>query len=184
MAAPTDESLDLPKRSPGAAWGTAHLAWGMAIFLGLLYVAWQLPVESSPKLEWLALVIYFVSLVWLALRGWQNVERGWRLRHSAACEQQLPTAEMLLDICLGVVWMLAVLRGQEARVLATGLDRLASAMLTVCAISIFLWGTCHATAPRATRNGSELAERRLTWLRMALAVVILVLVGVMEAMAW
>lgn len=178
-----NESLDLPKRSPGAAWGTAHLAWGLAIFLGLLYVAWQLPVESSPQLERLALVLYFVSLVWMALRGWQNIERGWRLRHAATCEQRLPLPEMVLDVCLGAVWLLALLRGEEARILAAGLDRLASAVLTICAISIFLWGACRATSPQAARGGDPI-ERRLTWLRMALAGVAIVLVGVIESLSW
>lgn len=178
-----NESLDLPKRSPGAAWGTAHLAWGLAIFLGLLYVAWQLPVESSPQLERLALTLYFVSLVWMALRGWQNIERGWRLRHSATCEQRLPLLEMVLDLCLGAVWLLALLRGEEARILAAGLDRLGSAILTICAISVFLWAACCATAPRVSRGGDP-TERRLTWLRMALAVVVIALVGVMESLSW
>ena len=104
------------------------MAWGLAIFLGLLYVAWQLPVESTQQLEWLALVLYFVSLVWMALRGWQNIERGWRLRHSITCEQRLPLSEMVLDLGLGAVWMLALLRGEEARVLTAGLDRLGSAV--------------------------------------------------------
>ena len=132
---------DLPPtiRPPALAlWGTAHLAWGVMIFVGLVVAAQKMPVESTPALEVGAQAMFFIGLVYLALLGWQQVDRGWRLRRPDAATLSFPTFDVLGNLGLAAIGCGIWLRGWESRVLASGLERLLIAGIIASGLSALL----------------------------------------------
>jgi hypothetical protein len=132
-------SPELEKRPSLALWGTAHLAWGVALFVGLVYVAQHLPLSASPHLERLSMATYLVGLGYLALVGWRHVDRGWQLRrpeiHATRPWLLEPAAHLLVALSALTVFF----REASSRLLATGLDRLAIALIVASAGSLVLW---------------------------------------------
>src|SRR5687768_1376574 len=98
---PPPEPVALPARSPWALWGAALLAWGVAIFLAMLFAAQRGPVESTAGLERLAWAFFVLGLLWIALSGWRSVERGWRLRSPTSFAARAWVGDVLIDLSLG-----------------------------------------------------------------------------------
>lgn len=143
-------SPDVVRRSSLALWGTAHLAWGVAIFIGLVYASQHWPVASSPHLERLSLATFFVGSAYLALVGWRHVDRGWQLRRPEIRVARPwllePAAHVLIALSAGAIYF----RATSSRLLATGLDHLAIALIFTSIGSLVLW------------LGLALAHRRAT----------------------
>lgn len=170
-----DSTADLPRRSPGALWGTAYLAWGMTVLLAMLYAARQLPVESTPALERLAMLFYGLAMVWTGMCGWRSVERGWRLRQPRQNERasRVETAGELLVAAtmLGAL----VARGQ---LYVAGLDRWVSVLAVVGIVSTVLAISSSLSSSEGARVDAR--ERRVARLRAALAVLVVAVAAIIE----
>ena len=185
MTPPLDNPVDLPRRSPGALWGAAHLAWGVAIFLAMVYAAQQLPVDSAPWLKQSATVFFCASLTWIGLSGCRSVECGWRWRRPSHCCVQPAIADLVCDVLIGAVMAAALVRGEQSRLLIAGLDRLVSVMLTISIVLAAMW-LIDLQASRRLQNGgaATTGERALRWARCALALGVAVLAVAMESVEW
>lgn len=182
MTPPLEKTADLPQRSPGALWGAAHLAWGVAVFLAMVYAAWQLPVESTAVLQRLALVFFGVGLACIALGGWRAVERGWRLRRPLVSTYPLIVIDLVADALLALAMVATLARKAQSQLFIAGLDRLVTALAVVSLVSLGLavmaWCTLRG------QDSSEAGDCRLAWVRLALAVVAVVIAAVIELSAW
>ncbi len=167
-----------------ALWGTAHLAWGVMIVAGLVVAAQEMPVESTPRLERAALFVYFAGLSYLALLGWLQVDRGWKLRRPAIGTVIFPLIDLPGNLALVILGTIVWLRGVESRALASGLDRLLVAILIASGISAALGAIVWlrsgrkkppATAPRDRRLALAVLLAQTLW---ALSLLLL------ESLAW
>ncbi len=182
MTPPLEKPVDLPERSPGALWGAAHLAWGVAIFVAMVYAAQQLPVDSTDALKRLALVFFGVGLACIALCGWRVVERGWRLRRPQVSTLNLVAIDLLTDGLLALAMFAALARSAQSRLLTAGLDRLVTAIAVVSLVSLVLsvmaWCSLRGSASK------DAGDCRLAWARFALAAVVVVVAAAIEFTAW
>src|SRR5687768_1229879 len=127
-----------PTRTSAVLWGTAYLAWGVAVFLSMLMAAQQLPVESSPRMDMLSIVAFVAGLAYLGIIGWLHVDRGWKLRRPTNPDEHLYKPELVSYLLTAGAIFFTLARGEQSRVLASGLDRLGSAILTVSTLSALL----------------------------------------------
>ncbi|HTN76365.1 MAG TPA: hypothetical protein VL096_14000, partial [Pirellulaceae bacterium] len=143
--------------------GTAHLAWGLAIFAAMLFAAQQSPVESTWLLHKLGLATYLTGLLYLALLGWVEVDRGWKLRRPGTESISLGMAEFVGNLLIAGATLPALWRGSSSRSLATGLDRLLVAALLASAISAGLLLIVRALTRRRHKptQSHEDADRKL-----------------------
>lgn len=184
MTPPAEEPVEIPTRSQWALWGTAHLAWGLAIFLSLLYAAQQFPVQSTAPLQGIAWAMFLLGLVWIGLSGWRSIERGWRLRSPTSFAERPAVGEMLVDLAMGLAMLAALLRGSQSRLLAAGLDRLVSAVVTVSLISVMLWVIDLAMLRYPEHPTDEQPEQRLRWTRLMIAGALIALAALAEFSRW
>ena len=86
------------------------MAWGVAIFIGLVYASQHWPVSSSPHLERLSVATFLVGLAYLALVGWRHVDRGWKLRRPEIRVARPwilePAAHVLIALSAGAIFFL------------------------------------------------------------------------------
>lgn len=178
MTPPLEKAVDLPARSPGALWGAAHLAWGVVIFLTLIYAVQQLPIDSTDWLKRLALLFFVASLAWIVLSGCRSVERGWRLRRPKVTGISLRAIDVLGDLLLGCGMLLALARGEQSRLLTAGLDRMVSAIAVVSfmslGLSLLAW---YALRGPSTPSMQHVA---LPWGRFAAAVLVVAIAAIIE----
>jgi hypothetical protein len=174
MTLPPDSEIS--SRDAFARCGAAHLAWGVALFLALLYVAQHWPVESNAWLEALALALYAAGLLWVLLGGWLSVERGWNLRQPQPAGPARTNTEQVCDLLLALATAFALARGGQSRLLTAGLDRLVATILTVAVVSLVMALTSRRLLQGAPPGDTTLASR----VRIGLGMVLLVLVVAAE----
>jgi hypothetical protein len=132
------EPAEIPSRSPAATWGAAHLAWGLVIFLALLYAAQQWPVNTTSVLATAAALLNIVGLAWMTLSGWRHIQQGWNLRCPAPACGRENAGQWLTDLVLAALLTAVLLRGAQSRTHVAGLDRLAAAVITIASLSLLL----------------------------------------------
>jgi hypothetical protein len=161
MTTPLDESARPTHRTTAALWGTAHLAWGIVIFLALVYAVQQWPVEATPRRERQAWTFVVIALAWMAVSGWQSVERGWRLRWPRPVAGGRSLFEVVVDGLIGAIMIVAILRAGDSQLLAAGLDRLVSSLATIGVLSAILRVAASAALGKAGAidDGDRLTNR-------------------------
>jgi hypothetical protein len=153
----------------------------VAIFLALIFAVQQLPVESTAGLQRLAWAFYVVGLVWIGWTGWRSVERGWRLRSPVVFAERSSVFDALADLLLGLVMLAAVARGGDSRLLAAGLDRMVSTLLTISILSTVLWLINRVRLYHPQRPAAAPVEQGLRWIRILLAAGLIALAVSAEA---
>lgn len=168
-----------------ACWGTAHLAWGVVVLAALLYAAQHGPLESSPHHQKLSLATFLVGLVSLGLLGWQQIDRGWRLRHPSARPVPLRWLEVVGYVLVVVGCWHALSRGPQSRLLATGLDRLLVAVCLSSGMSLLLWISVKwSAAHRRWSREEPLPDYGLPYWLLGSQVAFVVLLEWLERQPW
>jgi hypothetical protein len=174
------EPAEISPRSPAAKWGAAHLAWGVAIFLALLYAAQQWPAPSHRRLEVAATVLNVVGLLWIALSGWCNVQQGWSLRRPTSPCARDGIGPLLLELLVGLAMTAVLMRGAQSRIHISGLERLAAVVVTIASLSILLQLLKRAIVTRRMSDGVPSYNNRWDGARLILSVALTALIVMIE----
>jgi hypothetical protein len=174
MTPPLEVTPRPTHRTTAALWGTAHLAWGIVIFLALVYAMQQWPVEATPRRQRQAWTFVVVALAWMAVSGWQSVERGWRLRWPRPVAGGRSLFEVVVDGIIGAIMIVAILRAGDSQLLAAGLDRLVSSLATIGVLSAVLRVAASVALGRsAAVDGGDRLTHRLCLTRLVLGGLVL-----------
>lgn len=170
-------------RSPWATWGTAHLAWGVAILIGLIYAARFLPVDVGP---WLSAPTYASGIAYVALLAWQQIDRGWRLRR----RDFRRTPSWWLDgppqLLVVVLTALVQYLGSSSHALTAGLDHLVTLALGGSLLSLVLSTVLLVIMHRAAdAQAYEDEDRRPTdWPAVLTSLAALVFAAFLLSLEW
>jgi hypothetical protein len=162
-------------------WGTAYLAWSVAVSVTILLTAPQLPLRWQSTHDVPALAVFLVGLVQMALVAALASDRGTKLRRPVNSEVALDWRELAVYLMLLTMAGMSWARGANSRMLACGLDRLASALFMVSLVSATLWLTTRWLWGQEALERSRSSLSNGVWISGG---ILAALMAVLEVLQW